>query len=75
MGRSVASQRNRDIGLHPERQFTSWASQASDAQDARDETNNFADEVAPSVSMASSVRFCLSSEEANLASIRAITCC
>ena len=36
-----ASQRNRGVSLHPERQFTSWASPASDAQDAQDATNNF----------------------------------
>ena len=41
VGRCFASQRNRGVSLHPECEFTSWASPASDAQDAQDATNNF----------------------------------
>ena len=41
VGRRVASQRNRGVSLHPERQFKSWALGASDAQDAQDASNNF----------------------------------
>ena len=41
VGGSVASQRNRDVSLHLERQFTSWALAESDAQDAQEASNNF----------------------------------
>ena len=41
MGRCVTPQRNRGVTLHPECEFTSYASWASDAKDTEEASNDF----------------------------------